>query len=175
MSKVLTDRWERLFNEATDAVTADLKAIYAEHSAKGLLRSGATIKRAVACYEARMTEAVDQSCRAISIRHSKASLLWRRNFKALINFLEAYFQRTGDGIGPAIKIAGQDIDSSAGKAGSALFRAAQGRLVRRVSDYAAGWTADDAKSWHEKNPIKWAMLLLFLGAIVSAAFAVVIK
>jgi hypothetical protein len=135
MSKILTDRWERLLNEATDSVTADLKALYADHSAKGLLRSGATIKRAVACYEARMTEAVDQSCRAISIQHSKGSLLWRRRFKALINFLEAYFQRTGDAIDPAIKIAGQAVDSSAGKAGSALFSAAQGRLVQRKKSH----------------------------------------
>jgi hypothetical protein len=164
-----------LLNEAEECLTTDLKTLYADHSAKGLLRSGATIKRAVAFYEVRMIEAVDQCCQAISIQHSKGGFLWRRRFHTLTHFLKVYFQSTDDAIDPAIKIAGKDGDSSAGKAGLALFRAAQGRLLLRVSDYAEGWTADNAKPWHEKNPVKWALLLLLIGAVATATFAVVIK
>lgn len=164
-----------MLEDADDKFAADLKALFAKNAAGGLLRSGSTIKNSVVRYEARMTEAVDLCCEAISTRHSKGGILWKCRFKQLRIFLDNHFRvRSGD-IDPSIKIAGQAIDSSAARAGQALLQECRGRLIERVDDYANGWTASQAKPWHEKNPITWAMLLILAGAIAAPLVTNVIK
>jgi hypothetical protein len=175
VAQSLADRWQQLLADADRNFAADLKTLYANNSARGLLRSGATIKGSVTCYENQMTEAVDLCCQAISTRHSKGGFFWKRRFNDLRNFLGNHFDKRSGDIDPAIKMAGMEVDSSAGRAGRKLLHECRERLVQRVNDYADGWTATGSMSWHEKNPVKWAAFLVVAGAVASAVVAIVTK
>lgn len=84
MAESISARADRLFEVANAFTQGDAKAIVAEHAAKGLLQSGATIERIVKAFAERSCVALDESLASVSGRVDHRGKMWR-SMMALID------------------------------------------------------------------------------------------
>ena len=141
--------------------------MHANHSAKGLLQSGATAKAAVRIYKSRMGEALrqvlDESAKVIDHRGRS----WRRAMGAISDVLTEERNLVSEAVSKSLMLAGVDT-GDARLAVNKLLDEVASDLQSVLDEFAKGWTAPIAKRWTERNPVAYAILLLVVGALIAA-------
>jgi hypothetical protein len=157
-----------LFTVAANHTLADCKAIAAEHSAKGILGSGATAKRAVRAFEARGSEALRQMLDELAKRVEHRGKAWRTGLAAVEEALDGYMADGWNILGSTIKLARADT-GSAREAIDGMLAWVKRDLHKELNAFRDGWTAPRAKAWRERHPALYAVILLIVGAILGQA------
>ncbi|WP_285019560.1 hypothetical protein [Novosphingobium sp. fls2-241-R2A-195] len=152
----------------------------ADHSAKGLLRSGATVKRSVRAFEDRtratLEELQSQFSRQVDSRGREGKCAMRDLETALTEHIAAAPQILAKGL----RAAGCDAEAEGGR-GSSIFRAFQ-NLMRGVSQrlleeqhlFRDEWNAPPGKSWIERNKIKYGIIAAIGGLLLAKGSDLVI-
>jgi gas vesicle protein len=163
----IAGRANELFSLARSGTGTDIRRIFADHSAKGLLGSGATLKLAVAAYGQRTSAALKQVLDEVSNRINHRGRAWRKAMETIAGALEDHLKTGMETIEPALKMAGAPEGSSARRAVAEMLATVSGDLRSELKAFQDGWTAPIPKSWQERHPVIYALALLVIGAIVG--------
>lgn len=163
-SNVDGDRLNRLFSDAESDLSRKLEALFADHAAKGLLRSGATIKAAVAALDENAAAAISEALRGIASVTEHSGGKRKRLLASLDEHVTKHdsiaeeivrLRLEGIGLGPDFKHARSLIDKAAAKHHA------------MVVDFAEGWIAPSDKRWHERHPVLLGAALAAIGAALG--------
>ncbi|QTH23461.1 hypothetical protein HRJ34_08175 [Rhizorhabdus wittichii] len=165
---VVRDRAAIVFGQARQVVLSDCKAMHAEHSAKGLLGSGATAKKAIRIYKDRSSEALRQLLDETANRLQHRGRKWQSAMSDLETELTAHMQEAPAVLDPSFKLArlrGEGADEAVRQ----LISTASDDLKKELCAFRDGWTAPQPKRWYERHPIAYALILLIIGALITKA------
>lgn len=156
---------------ATSAAQASYKAMLAEHSAAGRLQSGATLRRTVAiwsqCSDTSLATALTELGSVIERRGRR----WSQAMADALAAVDEHRATAEAGMADTLKVA----NPPGGETGSAmtavrgLLDQAAEDMRQRVVAFRDGWTAPRPRTWNERHPIAFAMMM----AVVGAVFALV--
>ncbi len=147
------------------------KTMLADHSAKGMLQSGATLKRAVEIWSTQAGLAVDAILAEFGAVIEKRGREWDRAMTAVLVAIDRHAATADADLAPTFRVA----SPRGGESGSAmiavrkLLDAATESLRDRVSAYQEGWTAPRPKKWNERHPIAFATVMALAGAGLAIA------
>lgn len=176
-------RWKRNYAQrcadvlagANQALRVELGDIVARHAAEGLLRSGATIRRAIVAFERHTLTAIEALEKEFALLIQSRGREWERAMNAIDaasrgqlrsakHLLERPFRlakgKAGDPAPPGGAIANAIDDE---------LRGVAERLSKRHTAFREGWTAPPGKPWHERHPILYAAFAAIAGALLTAA------
>lgn len=159
------DRLARLFATAECNLEHELEAIFANHAAKGCLRSGATIKASVAALDETTKGAVRDALDGIAAVTEHAGWKRRRLLSRLDECITRHLRRA-EGIVQK-HIEGIGLGSDFRHARPLIDKAAQNHRAM-VSDFREGWTAPASKPWNERHPVYFAVIIAVIGAALGA-------
>lgn len=163
MAESISARADRLFEAANALAQADAKMITAEHAAKGLLQSGATIRRITKAFAERSRTALDESLASVASRVDHRGRKWRSMMALVDDAIDRHMD------GAAARVA--HLTRAAAPNSEALVAPILAEIRRdlhtRLADYREGWTAPREKPWRERNALIYALLLLLAGAAFS--------
>lgn len=166
----MADRVEQraavVFGRAHQSVLSDAKAMHAEHSAKGLLGSGATIKRAVRIFEERSREALTQIHSDVANVIEHRGRRWTAAMADIERQLETDVSGARALLATSFTLAGAN-EGAANEAGLKLINEAGDRLRAEHAAFRDGWTAPPGKPWRERHALLYALLLLVAGGAVA--------
>jgi hypothetical protein len=149
----------------------ECKAMLAEHSAKGMLQSGATLKRAVDIWSTQAGLAVDAVLAEFGAAIEKRGREWDKAMAAVLEAIDKHAATADADLSPTFRVA----SPRGGESGSAmvavrkLLDTADGSLRDRVAAYREGWTAPRPKKWNERHPIAFAAAMALAGAGLAIA------
>jgi hypothetical protein len=154
-------RSRRVFNQAERILGEKIEAIRHRNSARGLLKSGPTIKAFVCAADEQTDRAVAEALEGISAVTQHSAPKRKKLLKELRNALSIHhitmYQR--------VKSATEGIGlASDFKHAVPLIKKVETRHYERITDFAEGWTAPPERPWHERHAI-----LVALGTGVAAA------
>lgn len=155
-----------IFTDAANLIAADCKAIGAEHSAKGMLASGATAKRAVEVFETRSKDALKQVLSEVGQRIDHRGRHWRREMAEVEKALEEHIQSAPELMEGSFRLARLSSPSGREAASRLIDRSAQA-LRKEFIAFRDGWTSPRSRPWRERHEISYALLLVLAGAIFS--------
>lgn len=141
-----------------------MKALFAEHSAKGLLASGPTVRRTGRIIDELSERAVDEALQAVA----RAAPVPGKARLALISELDrqlaAWFDR--------VEASANDLLAKA-RVGMNMMRHVAPTIrtdrAAQIEQFRAGWTAPIPKPWRERRPFLYAMLVALGGALIGLA------
>jgi len=136
-----------------------------EHTAKGLLKSGATAKAGVRIYELEGETALRQALDEIGNATEHRGAQWKAAVQATQKALDDYAGAAPDLLKKTMDLAG--ISGAAQRAIEGLVSRANARLQAAIDAYRDGWTAPQERKWNERHPMIYAVLLLVAGTIVG--------
>ncbi|HJS13172.1 hypothetical protein [Sphingopyxis sp.] len=161
-------RYRRLFERAIKDFDGRMRAIVASQRAKGVLKSGATIKAAVRATSEATYEAIQSALAGIGSVTSHAGgervAMMAELREALAEHHAAIEARAGDALGRVGL--GSDVRHAA-----RLFAEERGRHEELIDDFVEGWAAPTAKPWTERHPV----LFLLVTILASIALGWVAK
>lgn len=156
---------------AKRATSEGCDAMLAEHSAKGMLQSGATLKRAVEIWSAQAGLAIDAVLAEFGAVIEKRGREWDRAMAAVLQAFDGHAATADGDLAPTFRVA----SPKGGESGSAmtavrkLLDTAGESLRDRVAAYREGWTAPRPKKWNERHPIVFAAIMALAGACLAIA------
>lgn len=156
-----------ILRQAQDRVSADCRQMHAEHSAKGLLASGSTAKRAVSIFQERMSEALTQILGEIAKIIEHRGREWSAAMSAVASALDEELSAAPALLEPSFRLA-RVGEGSAQSAAHALIDRASQELRQQLSEFSEGWTAPEPKRWSERHPLLYAVMLLVAGSLIGA-------
>lgn len=161
-------RADEVLERTRMAIQLGCNAMHADHSAKGLLQSGATVRVSVRIFHDRTAEALHQLFDEVGKRVDHRGRAW----KAATADVSAAFQNHM--LQAPIVLAssfqhGAPPSSSANKAAQTLIDEAGKELGAEILAFRDGWTAPKPKRWNERHPAAYALLLLVAGSLIGAA------
>lgn len=159
------DRAARLFGKAIEAEQHQIKAVLADHSAKGLLKSGVTIKRSVAAYEETTSAALAEALAGIAKRTDKRGWKWKDMIAEVEGRLEQHMSDGPARLKKTLLLAHENGLALA----EPLFAKANRNLRNQIHEYREGWSAPAGKAWIERHPVVYALLSALVGAALSQA------
>jgi hypothetical protein len=156
----------RLFREARRRLSLEIKVITNRNAAKGLLKSGGTIKEIVRAFDETTIVGLRAALDGIAVVSQHAG--GRR--KRLLQQLQASL---ADQHAEAVQIARQAIEriglGDDFKHAEPLIEEAKQRHRETIADFGEGWTAPAGKPWKERHPFFYDGLLLLIGAAIGIA------
>lgn len=159
-------RNSRVFREARRRLSLEITAITHRNAAKGLLKSGATIKEIVRAFDETTIVGVREALNGIAAVSQHAGRKRRR-------LLEQLQASLADQHAEAVRIAQQAIEriglGDDFKHAVPLIEQAKRRQRETIADFGEGWTAPAGKPLKERHPILYDALLLLIGAAVGIA------
>jgi hypothetical protein len=159
-------RNERVFREARRRLSHEITAITHRNAAKGLLKSGATIKEIVRAFDETTIVGVREALNGIAAVSQHAG----RKRKRLLERLQASLT---DQHTEAVQIAREAIEriglGNDFNHAVPLLEQAKQRHRETIADFGEGWTAPAGKPWKERHPILYDVLLLLIGAAIGIA------
>lgn len=161
----IEERTTRLIQRAEEDALHDFQKVYAEHSAKGVLASGATIKKCIAAYAERMSTAIDQVLAEVAKAIENRGREWNSAMDAVRRALELAEARTPEILAKPLKFAGGS--GAAEKAALARIAVEFLKLRQQIEEFSEGWTAPPPKPWHERNAVIYTALGAIGGAILT--------
>lgn len=167
------DRATAIFVQGGERTVADCKAMHAEHSAKGLLKSGATLKRAVRIYCENSGAALKQILGEVADQVEHRGRAWKAAMVEVEDALEAHAANAPALLEASFKMATVPGDA-AHKAAMGLVDRCVADLHSQLAGFKDGWTAPRPKSWKERHPMAWDMGLATFSAIAGAVAALLI-
>lgn len=161
-------RYRRLFERAAEDFDGRMRAIVASQRAKGVLKSGATIKAAVRATSEATHQAVQSALTGIGSVTSHAGgervAMMAELREGLAVHHAAIEARAAEALGRVGL--GNDVPHAA-----RLFAEERARHAELIDDFAEGWTAPTAKPWAERHPV----LFLLVTILASIALGWVAK
>lgn len=159
----LEARSRYLFAEAARASAQQLRSLFAEHAAKGLLKSGGTIKRAVRIAESTSGDAVRLSLKAVDDlspaggrRRAELARALRKHFNDHFDHQQEVTNEALERVGLPSALTTQEFTSS------------RDRLLAEIDQYQRGFTAAKPLHWKERHPLVLAGLTTIIGALFGA-------
>lgn len=153
-------RYRRLFERAIEDFDGRMRAIVASQRAKGVLKSGATIKAAVRATSEATHQAVQSALTGIGSVTSHARgervAMMAELREGLADHHAAIEARAADALGRVGL--GDDVRHAA-----RLFADERTRHEELIDDFAEGWTAPTAKPWNERNPVLFLLVTIVAG------------
>lgn len=159
------NRFDRVFARAKDKLDQDLEALFANHAAKGCLRSGATIKASVAVLDETTAAAVKESLAGIAAVTAHSGRKRRRLLAKLDSCIDAHLNGSEDIV--RTRIEGIGLGDDFRHARPLIDKAALNQHAM-VSDFKEGWTAPISRGWNERHPVYFAILVATVGAVLGA-------
>lgn len=156
-----------VFTDAANLIVADCNAIAADHSAKGLLASGATAKRAVSAFETRSMEALTKVLSEVANRIDHRGRRWRREMAEVERALDEHIQSAPELLDHPFQLA--KLSESGRQAALQLVDWSAHALRKEFGAFRDGWTSPRSRPWRERNAAWYALLLIIAGAIVGQA------
>lgn len=157
-------RLDFLIGEAKDSLPLGLKKLYTEHSAKGLLKSGSTIKRSVAILDDLSRNQVDASLDAVSVATVRPGRKRQELLDSLENKTEKFVNDCEAHIANDLKKHGLDP-----KLMRPLVQKIRAKRADQIAQYAAEWTAPLPQSWRDRYRWFYDASLITVGAGITAA------
>lgn len=156
---------------AKRATSEGCNAMLADHSAKGMLQSGATLKRAVEIWSTQAGLAVDAALAEFGTVIEKRGRVWERAMAAVLGAINKHASTTEEDLAPTFRAANPrgGEDGSAMTAVRKLIEEATTSLRDRVLAYQEGWTAPRPKKWNERHPLAFAAVMALAGAGLAIA------
>ncbi len=163
-AKELPERLEQVVAEAFAELGQRKRSLLASNSASGRLRSGATVAGLVEELRAVADAAADSGFAAITVVMGNEGPRRRR---AMAETLEKLIADRTELELDAIRrdVERQGVNAKLVDRFSPELRTA---LANKISAFADGWTAPAMKGWHERRPVRYAIVLLVVGAVVGA-------
>lgn len=164
-----SDRFEYLFDEATRLLPKSLKALFAEHAAKGRLKAGVTVIRSARIAGDLSKEAVAAALEAVSL----ATATPGRKRTSLLDDLqigvESWIAATTDQIATRIAKFGLSRNLL-----EPLMANVRRERLDDIEQYRGGWTAPPPKPWKDRRPTLHAITLLVVGGLLGLALGSVV-
>jgi hypothetical protein len=167
MKLAVKQRAASLFTSARDQIIVECKAMHAQHSARGLLGSSVTAKRAIGIYEAVSRATLNQILAEVANRIEHRGQRWTTAMADVRSALEEHIAAAAEPLEPSFKVA--RLNDAVRQALGTLIDDAGDALRSELDAFAEGWTAPQPKKWNERHPLVYAILLLVAGAIIGAA------
>jgi hypothetical protein len=156
------------FSSANQVLISQIDAMIADHSYKGVLKSGATVKKAVALFEASSSSALDEILQELSKLIEHRGRDWSRAGSGIRNALEDQIAGANEVLERPLTLADANSANAASQAVSELLSAVGARLRSQLDEFLEGWSAPVPKAWNERHPFAYAIALLLIGAIIGA-------
>lgn len=153
---------------ARAAIQRGCNAMHAEHSAKGLLQSGATVKAAVRIFRDRTADALHQIFDEIGTQVDHRGRAWSKATAAVSATFEDHMRQAPDVLAASFRLAAPP-GPSGHKAAQALIDEVRKDLDTEIRAFRDGWTAPKPKRWNDRHPAIYALLLLIAGSLIGAA------
>src|SRR5690606_7510546 len=134
------------FHACEAEIDARLDAMLAEHSAKGLLKSGATAKRSVEIYEEESRQALGQVLDEMARLVEHRGREWTAATAAIGKALDAHSAKAREVLDKPLGIAGAKGDTAAAQAIDRLLGKVANHLRTQLNEFHEGWTAPVPKS-----------------------------
>ena len=160
------EKADRVFAAAAAKIVQGQKAMHADHAAKHLLRSGNTIVEAVRIYEAETSTGIDECADALAQRLESRGGAWN---KAMGDVRDALAAHTAKGVELISSSTGIAARGDPERLVTPLLEEANGRLEQRLRDFAEGWTSPKGRKWNDRHPVLYAIAMMVIGGIVTAA------
>lgn len=157
------------FAASREAISSGIKAMAAEHSAKGILRSGATVKRSVSILEDETSKALRKSLEEMAARIEHRGREWGEGIAAIRAALEEHLTFAPALLEGPLKFARASDNNAVARAADRLVSETSERLRQQLQEFQDGWTAPRAKTWKERNPQLDRLAFTLIGAIAGAA------
>lgn len=165
------NRATELLNRASIKIKAACDTMHADHAAKGHLRSGATIIRAVEIWSEITTDHLKIALAEFGATIDTRARQWKRAMQGAQGALNLHSAAAADLLEPSFRLAGakEKGNGSAMRAADGLIQDAHARMSAVIADYRDGWTAPRAKKWNERHPMIYALLMAGIGAALAIA------
>lgn len=168
------NRATAIFAQSAEKIVADCKGMHAEHSAKGLLRSGATLKRAVRIFCENSGAALEQILGEVADQVERRGRAWKVAMAEVKDAVEVHAANAPTLLEASFKMATVPGDA-AHTAAMGLVDQCVADLHSQLAGYKDGWTAPRPKSWKERHPMAWDVGLATFSAFAGAIAALLIK
>lgn len=155
-----------VFTNAANQIVSDCKEIAADHSAKGLLGSGATAKRSVAAFESRSKDGLRQILGEVANGLDHRGRKWRREMAAVEQALEEHILSAPELLADNFRLA-RLRSTGAQNAASQLIEWSAQDLRKEFAAFRDGWTSPRSRPWRERNATAYALILIVIGALVG--------
>ena len=170
-------RTAELLRRASQRVTAECKAMHAQHAAKGALQSGATMVRAVEIWSEISSEHLKIALAEFGATIETRGREWKRAMRGAQGALNGHSAAASELLEPSFRLANPPggTDGAAYRAADDRISAAHEKMTLIISDFRDGWTAPRAKKWNERNPLAFALLMAGVGALLATAARLLFK
>lgn len=154
-----------LFQRAEETLQVEFRMMFNDMSARGVLASSMTMQRALTIYEERMSAALTQLQKEVATQIEYRGRKWKAAMASIHNALNQIEHTAPITFERVSKLTrNQNVALGAyGPTLNAIFR----RLHEQADEFAEGWTAPPAKSWHERHPLVYGALSATGGAILG--------
>lgn len=163
------DRAASIFGKSAERTIADCRALVAEHSAKGLRQSGATVKRSIHLFEENSKEALQQILQEVANKIENRGPEWNREMKHVETALEHHIQSAPTVLDYSLTVAGAK-EGAVNRVALEMIDTVSTNLRADFLAFKDGWTSPRPKPWRERNAVTYAILLIVFGAIVTQIF-----
>jgi len=154
----------RLFRESRRLLKLETKAITHRNAARGLLKSGGTIKEIVRALDEKTVAALTDALGGIAAITDHAGP--KRN--RLIDQLQANLVDHQESAKEIVRVAIERIGLGSDFTHAlSLIEEAQLRHREMIADFGEGWTAPMAKPWKDRHPLLFALMVAVIGAIIG--------
>lgn len=168
------NRATAIFAQSAEKTVADCKGMHAEHSAKGLFKSGSTLKRAVRIFCENSGAALKQILGEVADQVEGRGRAWKVAMDEVKDALEAHTANAPALLEVSFKMA-TVLGDAAHEAAMGLLDKCVADLHSQLAGYKDGWTAPRPKSWKERHPIAWDIGLATFSVIAGAVAALLIN
>jgi hypothetical protein len=157
--KEASARFERHFAQCQQGLAVALRDLVVRQSKDGMAKSGSTLRQAVKLFEEHSSRTLDACTKDIGGHVDDRGKRWRSMLTDLRAALDAHIAQAPNLLSKTALMVGPDGPERV----NVLLERASPRLRQQFSDFADGWTAPKGKSWRERHPITYALLMIAVG------------
>jgi hypothetical protein len=171
MKRNYEERFAAHLAKARGSIKEDCDAMLARHSAAGRLQSGSTLISAVSIWTDRTSEAVTAALAEFATLIEQRGTEWGRAMAAVASGIDTHRKEARADLAGVFRAA-----NPRGGAGGSADQAVDARLdnaARGLREQAAafrdGWTSPRPRSWNERHPVAFAILMALIGSAITLA------
>jgi hypothetical protein len=166
-------RFNSAFYDGIEKFREQIGIIKADHAARGLLKSGATIKRGLAAYEAAIGEALEICFAYINAQTEHLGWKRRKHIALLDALLSAYAERYNQVlVEHCVKIAASGSGDAA-EAAESRRKKLNKALHDKIQQYSEGIGGPKQEKWINRHSIAAGAIISGIGILVAYAFGLV--
>ncbi len=163
-------RFNKIFSEHGRNLRAEVGKIVADHAAKGLLKSGATVKRLHEALGMQLKAAIEDALSLVSNKTDHAGPYRSRLLDQLRDQVRHHSNGYKNIIQPKVDMATSGTGEAA-NAADRIFQESMTYALDLIDKYDDGLTAPKDVKWHLRHPLLAGAIGIVATAIVSAFVA----